>query len=293
MLDFVINIIIILVFLFISYYLWKKGKERKENALLFKMISLFVLLHIVIFPIIYVLIIKNDSSSIEIDSKVLSFEKKSKLNNLDLSYNKNEIENQKLIVEDILNNGKKLLERETIYWFNDNDISNEYEADHSITIDNIVLYFYERDKEIPHDPYGRFINVAPKDKNYKEFELKGDFDMSVIEILEKGLRRLELLSKERKNELNIIESNKFWSYKEVLPYTINILFSDSFKPKKSFSQLVHFFHNVLVAVFLLGFIVGLLQNSLENNEESNVEERLERIEKTLKEIEDALNRKRE
>ncbi|WP_176829811.1 hypothetical protein [Tenacibaculum sp. MAR_2009_124] len=257
------------------------------------MISLFILIHVVVFPIIYVLIIKNDPSSIEIDSKVLSFEKKSQLNNLELNYNKNDIDNQKLIIENILKNDKKLLEKETIYWFNDNDPFHEDEPDYSITTGSSTLYFYERDKEIPNEPYGRFIEVEPKDKSYKDFELKGDFEMSVIEILDKGLRRLELLSKERKNELKIIKSNKFWSYKEVLPYTINILFSDSFKPKKSFSQLVHFLHNVLVAVFLFGFIVSLLQNSLEDKKESNIEERLDRIEKTLKEIEDMLNGKRE
>ena len=116
--------------------------------------------------------------------------------------------------------------------------------------------------------------------------------MTPIEILEKGLDELKQFSRKRIHQLKMIESNTFWSYKEVLPYTINILFSDSFKPKNSFSQAVHFLHNIVVAVFLLGFIVSLLQNSITQKEtEFNIEERLYRIEKTLHRIEKEFNKK--
>ncbi len=106
--------------------------------------------------------------------------------------------------------------------------------------------------------------------------------MTAIEILKKELNKLKSLKEENFNELNIIKSNKFWSYKEVLPYTINILFTDSFKPKRRVSQVVHFLHNIIVAGFLLSFIVSLFQDFItRDRRNSNIEERLERIEKLL------------
>ncbi|GFD72578.1 hypothetical protein KUL113_19980 [Tenacibaculum sp. KUL113] len=246
------------------------------------MISLFILIHIVIFPIIYVLIINNDPSSIEIDNKILSFEKEAKLKDLELSYNKKDIENQIFVIEDIIASSSELLKEEDIFWLDDYYTFDEDEPDNFITTKKSMLYFYERSKETPAIPFGKFIRINSKNKNFKEFELKGDFNMTAIEILKKRLNELKQLKYKRFNQLNIIKSNKFWSYKEVLPYTINILFTDSFKPKRKGAQIIHFLHNIIVAVFILGFIVSLLQNNLTKEDKNqSIEERLDRIEKLL------------
>jgi hypothetical protein len=286
MLNTIINTVIILTLLYTSYSLWKIGKRRKENSLLFKMISLFILIHIVIFPIIYVLIINNDPSSIKIDNKILSFEKEAKLKDLELSYNKKDIENQIFVIEDIIASSSGLLKEEDIIWADYDEIFDDEDHINFLTLEKYTLYFHYRFKETPSTPFGNFIDINPKNKNYKAFELNGGFDMSAIEILKKELNKFKSLKEENFNELNIIKSNKFWSYKEVLPYTINILFTDSFKPKRRVSQVVHFLHNMIVAVFILGFIVSLLQNNLTKEDKNqSIEERLDRIEELLKEKE--------
>lgn len=286
MLNTIINTVIILTLLYTSYSLWKIGKRRKENGLLFKMISLFILIHIVIFPIIYVLIINNDPSSIEIDNKILSFEKEAKLKDLELSYNKKDIESQELIIEDILSSDIELLKEEDIFWLDDYYTFDEDEPDNFITTKKRTLYFYERSKQTPAIPFGKFIRINSKNKNFKEFELKGDFNMTAIEILKKRLDELKQLKHKRFNQLNIIKLNKFWSYKEVLPYTINILFTDSFKPKRKGAQIIHFLQNVVVAAFLLSFIVSLFQNYITKEDKNqSIEKRLDRIEELLKEKE--------
>jgi hypothetical protein len=262
MLNYIINIVIILLFLYASYSLWKLSKRRKENSLLLKMISLFILIHLVIFPIIYVLIINNNPKSIEIDNKILSFEKEIKLKDLELSYSKKDIENQKLIIEEILNTEIDFLKESEIAWpeYYDNFEEDEEGLNDVIYLKNSTLLFYMRFKETPATPFGRFIIIYPKDESFKSFELNGGFEMEVIDILKKELNRLKLFTEEKFNQLNAIKSNKFWSYKEVLPYTINILFTDSFKPKSRVSNIIYFIHNLVVAIFLLSFIVSLSQS---------------------------------
>ncbi|MDY0780826.1 hypothetical protein [Tenacibaculum sp. IB213877] len=282
MLNTIINIILVLILLYTSYLLWKIGKKRKVNGLLFKMISLFILIHVVIFPIIYILIINNDPTSIEIDNKILSLEKEAKLKGLESEYNIKDIEYQEFIIEDILKSETELLIESNIYWSDNNETFDEDEPDNFIITKNSTLYFYEKYREAPKDPYGRFIVINPKNEDYKKIELKSGFNVKAIDILRKKLEELKLLKKQRFTQLNIINSNKFWSYKEVLPYTINILFTDSFKPNNRTSQIVHFLHNIIVLVFLLSLIVSLLQSYITKDVKiTSVEERLDRIEKLL------------
>lgn len=294
MLNTIINTVIILILLYASYSLWKIGQRRKENSLLFKMISLFILIHIVIFPIIYVLIINNAPSSIEIDNKILSFEKEAKLKDLELSYNRKDIENQKSIIKDVLENESETIKRSTYYWEdqtrsvfvgdeNDNQQETGYEdLDNFISLKSCKLILYKKYKQTPAEDFGKFIIIQPKNNN--SFEVSTlSFKSDVIDVLKENLSRLKSIEAKINDQLNTIKSNKFWSYKEVLPYTINILFTDSFKPKSRMSQITHFIHNVVVAVFLLGFIVSLLQNNLTKEvKNESIEERLERIEKLLR-----------
>lgn len=299
MLNTIINTVIILTLLYTSYSLWKIGKRRKENSLLFKMISLFILIHIVIFPIIYVLIINNDPSSIEIDNKILSFEKEAKLKDLELSYNKKDIESQKLIIEDILENELETIKKSTYYWEDQTRsvfVEDEYDEDEEETgnedLDNFIslekykLVLYEKYRQMVTDDFGRFIVINPKN-GYQIFEISTlSFDSGVIDVLKENLTRLKSVEDKINGQLNIIKSNKFWSYKEVLPYTINILFTDSFKPKRKGAQIIHFLHNVVVAAFLLSFIVSLFQNYITKEDKNqSIEERLDRIEELLKEKE--------
>lgn len=296
MLNIIINTALVLIFLYASFSLWKISERNKGNHLLFKMISLFVLIHVVVFPIIYVFIINNNPNSIEVDKKILSFEREVKLKDLELAFNKKGIKNQRLIIEDILKNELELIKTSTYHW-EDRTISiyieDEFEEqretgyedlDSFVSLEKYRLILYEKYRQIPSDDFGRFIIVKSKHDD-EIFEISTlSFDSGVIDILKENLKRLKSTEKKINNQLNIIKSNKFWSYKEVLPYTINILFTDSFKPKSRMSQIVHFIHNVVVAVFLLGFIVSLLQNNLTKEAKNeSIEERLERIEKLLRE----------
>jgi len=273
--DIVINIILIFVFLYVCYVFLKISNERKDDKLLLRMIALFVFIHLILFPVIYVFIINNDPSSIEIDKGILSSEKNLKIQSLESNYSQWDLENQISILDDILKNELKISHDSLINWelsidfiHDDGTVDEDpketgYEDVRGyLELESYTLSFYMKSKQMPLQRFGKFIVIDPKNK-YKLFEIhSSNSDLKASEIINKNLTRLKNLDKQMKDELKIIQSNKFWTYKEVLPYSINILFTDGFKPKSRVSNWVYFVHNLIVVVFLLGLIVSLSQNYL-------------------------------
>ncbi len=166
MLNTIINIIIISILLYVSYTLWKVSERRKENRLLFKMISLFILIHLVVFPVLYVFIINNNPDSIEIDNSILSFEREVKLKDLELSYSKKDIESQIFVIEDIIASSSGLLKEEDIFWTDYDEMFDDEDFINSVTLEKYTLYFHYRFKETPSTPFGRFIDINPNNQNY-------------------------------------------------------------------------------------------------------------------------------
>jgi hypothetical protein len=83
---------------------------------------------------------------------------------------------------------------------------------------------------------------------------------TIIKSLEEHIARVTLEESSKAKQLETINSNSFWSYRRILPYTLNILFTENFNPKTPIAQIIYFIHNLVVLVFLLSFITTLLQN---------------------------------
>lgn len=69
------------IFIFVARIMWKiaKKNEIKQIKLLFKTISLFIIVHLVIFPLIYMALINNKVNSIKIEKDIVAYERNEKM----------------------------------------------------------------------------------------------------------------------------------------------------------------------------------------------------------------------
>ena len=77
----ILDIIVVLLLIFLSRIAWIVGKKKelKQIKLLFKSISIFVLLHLIVFPLTYMNLINKNENSIKIEKDIISFERNEKL----------------------------------------------------------------------------------------------------------------------------------------------------------------------------------------------------------------------
>jgi hypothetical protein len=75
MLGTLIDILLILTLVYLSFHLFVTSIKKKKGGLLLRVVSIFILVHLVIFPLIYTKIINVNPESIEIDNKIVNREK--------------------------------------------------------------------------------------------------------------------------------------------------------------------------------------------------------------------------
>lgn len=256
MIDHIIDLLVILVIAYLSKMFWvfSNKKRAPQIKLLFRTISLFIILHLILFPLIYVLLIHKSTSSIKIDENIIKYERETKLE--DAIKVKNEIDTrsdslkERHVVKNILAYNHDYLD--TVSWENIDD-------NHLIFLDTILIKGYTQYKCIPGDQVQKVITFYNRfgKKIIEVNTLSGQEYLS--NILFDYLGELDKEKNEIKGKIDIIVANKFWSYRQILPYTLNILFTDNFNPQSRTANIIYFIHNILVVGFLLTFIINLFQ----------------------------------
>jgi hypothetical protein len=252
----IIDLIIILIIIYSSVMLWRIGNKKNKVKLLYKMISIFLLVHLVIFPLTYKSFINNNPESIEIDNEILNNEKHLSLDDFHKSYNL-KYDKHKITVNKILSENKNLL----------NDLTWDEIGDKRLLfLKSHILLGYTNGFQVPGDVKGRQLLLFDLKGNLL-FDIPHDDNINKIEnILNDYLVILNKLKNSKTKRLNNINSNTFWSYRSILPYTLNVIFNDNFNPKSKGANLIYFIHNLIVAGFLLTFIMQLFQNFMIKND---------------------------
>lgn len=255
--KYIIDIFLILILVYTSYKLYVISSKRKKVKLLLRVIAIFILLHLIIFPLLYTFIINNNPESIEIDNKIIKSEKNIRLTELKSVYNK-DFKFQKNIISSIINEN---IEEVKYHYLN------EFTNKKLLMLkSNIISSHYI--EAIPGERYTTTIFVFDKKGNML-FDFPSFHDnKSLVFILNDYLNRLSKEELKKTKELKTINSNSFWSYRRILPYTLNILFTGNFNPKNQIANIVYFFHNIIVLGFLLSFIITLFQNFLTDKSNS-------------------------
>lgn len=264
MLDYIIDSLVVVVFICLARMLWifSKKKRTPHIKLLLQTISLFILLHLVLFPIIYVYIINKNTGSILIDENIITYERNTKLEEakkilteIDSISNSEE---QRFIINKILDTNQEYLK--TVDWKN---IDNT----RIIFLDSNLISGYTQYRIIPDDVVHKILIIYDlKGEKLIEFQTMSKKE-KISEILIDHIKELDSEKDDIKEKIKIIEANAFWNYRQILPYTLNILFTDNFKPQSRKANIIYFIHNILVIGFLLALIVNLFQHYLLNNKD--------------------------
>ncbi|GAA4277026.1 hypothetical protein [Aquimarina mytili] len=257
--DYIINALIIAIFIYVTRMFWifSKRKQTSQGKLLFKTISLFILLHFIVFPLIYVVQINRNPESIKIEKSIIESEKEIKLKKLksikqrtDSILNNNR---EKYILTKLLHTDKNSLEK--IIW-------REIDDSRLVFLDSIIIRGNTKYRVIPDDDIRKLVTIYKSDGTklieFSTTSKKENLAEIILEYLIDLNSEVDLINE----QIKIVESNAFWNYRQVLPYTLNILFTSNFTPQSRTANVIYFIHNIMVAGFLLTFIIGLFQNYL-------------------------------
>lgn len=242
------DIMIITIFIALSVGIFLISKKTKFSILL-KLISFFIFFHFIFFPFIYVYLLNTNTNNIKIEKDVLNSEISNSYSNLDEIYGKSLSEKHK-IIDDILKTEKKFLETKIdSIKLNQMFILNKY-----IIIYNYGYKFKER------DPYVIFHLYNKKGIYISQIDdIKADF-LNVNSVFKVALKETKNLQKLKTREIEQVKNNQFWSYKNVLPYSINIFYTSNLVPKSRISNVIYFIHNTFVFITLMSLIIGFLQS---------------------------------
>lgn len=258
--QYILDFIVILVFVYLARIFWKiaKRKQTKQIKLLFQTISIFVVVHLITFPIIYMILINQNVNSIKIEKDIIAYERNEKLEKafeLERKIEKELIENKKPELEKFLNKHSNILSQ--INW---NSIDNK----RIVKVDSFMVRGNSDKKPVPGGNYYKLLQVY-NSEGFKLFEFTTESNKeSLLGIFTNYLEEIESDRINIKEQIKNIEKNQFWNYRQILPYTLNIIFTDNFNPQSGTANVIYFIHNILVVGFLISLIMNLFQFYLLN-----------------------------
>ena len=262
--QFILDFAVALVFIYSARILWKiaNRKKTKQLRLLFRTISIFIIAHLILFPIIYTLLINQNGQSIKIEKGIIINERIGELEKANML--KGEIE--KMLIKE-----QKPLLAMLVRDHSNQLFKIQWDSIDSKRIVKIDSYLIRGTTEKVQIPGGDF---------YKEIEIYDSKGLKLLDFISKSEERNLLgiftekleaidnranLEKKRVVEkFEQIEKNQFWNYRQILPYTMNILFTDNFNPQSRTANLIYFIHTIVVVGFLLTLMVNLFQFYLLN-----------------------------
>jgi hypothetical protein len=266
---------LVILMLFFGIIIFLFSFHSKFRVIL-QLSSLFIFLHLIIFPSIYLLILRYDSNSFEFDNYIAKTEKNSSLNKIKKEFEPEQLISKLNIINSILKSNSLKLDTTLVYLNKKNIIS----------IDSLKIFvsssYLDKDEVVD----------LPDDRSNIDFTIcnfNGQFIDKISEtgysFLERENRTIKQFLDENKSLLSndlvsykeikkgIELDNKFWSYSKILPYCINIFDTGNINPKAPLSNVIFFIHKFLVWGFIVSIIVSLLPNYFEKSKQNTIKNR--------------------
>jgi hypothetical protein len=258
------NIFILTIFfiLIIAGLLIGKRQVNRKTKLLCYSVSLFVLFHLVVFPLCYYGLIKYDKKSIQIKNEVISGEKESAVSDLESEYRPTLMANNASILDTLLSTNQPLLDTPLAFIY----------ADNILTLNG---YFIAKS-----DTMLRTDMPRPANDCVALYDSKGKLAVKLYgSVKERSSTRLyEFLSEFRNfyksqtssfaiKRQQIVTEKELWTYARILPFSLNIFNSDNIKPVSKLASVVNYLHNFVVYSLLLTIIGTFLIDLLITNKQ--------------------------
>lgn len=250
----------LVVYILLAAFVIYKFAERTKYKKLIKVISIFIVIHIVIFPLLYMWNLKYDPNSLVFDSDILQNELVNAENEIIDKFKPEELKRK----EELLS---KLLKSKSDYM---DSTMNIIEKDNILFIEDYCLHkSFEYKKTM--NGFEAFEHIAVCDKKGKHLTNlnASDSKTKVSDYIIYSLKNIDLKNQKVISEREKIINKEIWEYSRILAYSINITFTSNIEPKTKLAQATFFLHKLIVSVFLFGlmasFVVDIIKKEKVNS----------------------------
>jgi hypothetical protein len=212
----------------------------------------------VVFPLIYLSILKINQNSFEFANTIANFEKKEALLELNQDFQTTELIKTDSLLNYILNVKTSVLDSSLDFLENRN----------FVLVGNIAASAVNELLPPGTDPLSR-IRISDKTGTIlKEFSFSYSAKTRMSSILIRNvLTKIKSDNKVDINKFNITEYNikvksDIWSYRKIVIYTLNVFFTSNMVPVSRTANIFFFIHHFVCIVFILGAISGLFQSRI-------------------------------
>lgn len=254
------NMLITMLMLVLAGALFWYSTQSKFTLLL-KIFSIFVLLHFIVFPYVYVVILKTAPKSFQIDSEIEDNELVIAQQEINERYELKILENGTDIALKLLNSMDTYLDSSFHYLNNDN----------ILYMDTFMLHKSTVYKDMGHPSAGFSTLSICNSKGQNMVNLIGEYgncisdEMIISEFLSKQIKAIGKANSKLDLDKDKINNKDIWSYRRILAYSINIFDTDNLKPKSKLANIIFFIHKLIVWIFIVGIIGSALHDFVNDN----------------------------
>lgn len=248
--EFFSTTFLILIILSFCVFLYRTSKEEryKKSKYAIASLSLVLILHLVVFPFIYTLMLKNNPTSFEFKTSIHTNQKQIRLNewindSRSLPSKIKDLENIKLSNSIILNKQLKELKKLT------------FTKDHIIHTD---VNF-----NIPGRDFMATVYIFNKDGILKNKLLKSgsqnELDSTKFEsVINQDINYLKNELQYYKVKKAELDRNNFWTFATLLPYSISSIFTGNMSPITPIANIFYSFHYFIIYCIGIGVFLHFL-----------------------------------
>jgi len=254
--DFVLDIMIVCIFLALTIA-FSYLAARRKNRILYIMAAIFTFCHFIAFPMIYTYLLNSNPNNLRIEKDILDSEKSNQYTLIKETYGESNVRKQQILNDLLIN--------EMPFAAVIPDSIKDYQM--FILKKYIVVSNFKLEHRGNHPPeVVKSLNIYNKNGNLLLI-LDNEHDFpKVSSLLQNSIEDYKNIESKKNKAIGDLNVNKFWSYKSVLPYSINIFITSNLVPKSKIANAIYFIHNFFIFTFLLSFIVGIAQTLYSKNE---------------------------
>ena len=253
-----IDVFVICIFLLVSVGFYALS-SRPKYKLACRLAALYVLLNFIIFPIIYLIILKGKSDSFQFDNFILASEKDNSISEIKEYYNLEQINKDVILIDKLLKDSSKNLETK-IEFLNQGNIvilNQYYLAKNCIPVTARRRPIYKATLNICGRNGMKLGELLNKRGGCVLSNSKNTIKNYLIDYLIESQNMLKEFNLEKRK---ITELNDPWTYRQLLPYSVNIFSTSNMVPKSKQANIVFFLHQLIVGTLIISLLIGIIQN---------------------------------
>jgi hypothetical protein len=227
---------------------------RAKHKLLLRLISVFGLIHFVMFPYIYIIFLNINSNSLLVNTNIVVNEKNAALKEINERYDPEQLNKDLLLIDSVISCDNLVLDSTLQYILDENMVIMDYYILHKsfdISLNGPPPIDY-LSTIVVSNMAGKCIGEFSVDRYEPESKLRDVF-LSLKRSINERLNNYSI----RKTQY---EQYQIWNYSRILWYSINIFDSKSIVPNTRGANVIYFIHRFFI-YFLLALIGTTIYNS--------------------------------